>query len=253
MYKFDFLETKYRSVIANLALVLISVVLVIIGNEAASKNFLVYNVNLGSALANIGAFFLIIGLMQAIYDYFVRKKFFEEIITSISSTRSIYDLGIVDAKAPSSEAKLSSQIQDTKELTLVFSHSKRFISRYISELEHRIAHKKKTTLYCNRADTTAVNYYVACGRDRKYVEASIDELVKAVGNIDKGTNLFRIIYIDVAPKYSLVLTDNCAHMILSTSSEGEAQVPLITARKGSALWEFVQKDLSNLKQKHLKA
>lgn len=84
-----------------------------------------------------------------------------------------------------------------------------------------------------------------------YLKANIDELIKVLGDIDGHQNLVEINYINIVPKYALVMFDACAYLIFSTSSEGQASVPALMIRQNTPLWNFITRDLDRIRDNHL--
>lgn len=119
MQTFDFLETRYRSIVVSIVLICLGLLAIVVGNEVSSRNVVWFGVNIGSSVSNIGSLFGIIGMMQWAYDTFSRRKFYEEVIASVSGTRAIYDLGIVDAKQRSYDADLHDVIASSETLILL--------------------------------------------------------------------------------------------------------------------------------------
>lgn len=252
MYRFNFFETRYRHVFINFLILLFGIFLVVIGTVIFPTTIIFTNVNFGSVISNVGALIGIIGLMQGVYEAVVRRKFFEEIFTSVFTSKAIFDAGVVDAAGESHTVNLSDVIARADELILVFAHSKQFFERYHEQFRDRCNRGKTTEIFLNHPDSKAVKYYVECGRDRDYVTSSIGEFIREVQSVDRGKEKKITIHkVDIAPKYSLVMSDKDAYLIFSTSSEGQASVPQITVRKDSPLWIFIKNDLQHIRDHHV--
>lgn len=252
MKRFDFLETRYRSIIVSWVLIFCGLIALAVGNEVSARGISWWGVNVGNNIVNIGSLVGIIGLMQWSYDAFARRKFFEEVITSVSGTRAIYDIGIVDAQQTSSEADLKDEIRHSSSLSIMFSHSKRFVDRYHQSFVDRTISGKETTVYLDDKDSNAIRYYISCGRSQGYLHENIDEFVRVLKGIDGGRGLICIKMIDVMPKYAFIRSDRMTYFIFSTTSEGQVTVPLVAIRRDTPFWDFVTRDIAHIEEKHIK-
>jgi hypothetical protein len=149
MSKFQFLETRSRTTTISWLFISIGLALVLTGNELSDNGVVLSNVDVGSFISNAGAFIAIVALMQWLYDSFVKRKFFEEIMTSVMATRSLYDSGIVEAFSNSTKADHARLVVESRNLTLLFAHSKRFIDSYYDEFVARTRSGKRTSIYCD--------------------------------------------------------------------------------------------------------
>jgi hypothetical protein len=188
--------------------------------------------------------------MEWLYDSFVRRLFFEEIITTVTATRSIYDCGILEAFSNSIKANHAKSVLESNTLVMLFAHSKRFIDSYFDEFARRVRSGKKTIIYCNHPKSAAAIYYSSCGRNQNYIESSIAELISMIGKLDVSGQMIKVEYINVVPRYALVMFDDIAYVIMATSSEGQAAVPALVVRRGSPMWRFLEDDLDRIRTNH---
>jgi hypothetical protein len=250
MRDFGFLETKRRTDAISWFFIAFGLILVLLGDELSGSGVRRFNTDVGSFLSSIGTFIAIVALMQWLYDSYVKRKFFEEVMTTIMATRSLFDCGVMEAYPNSAKINYSPFLTESKSLTLLFAHSKRFLDTHHDELVERVKLGKSISFYCNHQQSAACAYYRQCGRDNEYLNSSISELTKVIGDIDGGRQCIEVIHIDVVPRYALVKFDTCAFLIFSTSSEGQASVPALMVRQNTPLWQFVERDLQRIRENH---
>ena len=94
----------------------------ITGNELSDANVKLINTDVGILISNIGSFTSIVALMQWLYDTFVRKRIFEEIIETLVSSRAIIDSGVVEAYADSTKIEYEELIRTSHRLDLLVAH-----------------------------------------------------------------------------------------------------------------------------------
>lgn len=203
-------------------------------------------ISLSSLIANFGAFIALIASINLVYELFTRRDFMHEVRVAVTGSASVAQAGIIGFTDNSTNFDFSKYIQKSKNITLVFNFNTRFINDYSNLLGQFLNSGGCVEFVCLASEGVAVNSMVELGYAKENVTANFKK-IEQLKNRHNGQN-FKFVHVDANLKYACVIFDADAFVILSTSSPGRSNVPMIHIEKGGELWDFIVSDVQNLKR-----
>lgn len=239
-----FEKTNCATHIAFLGIVIVGLILIIAGQVVEIE---VLSISIGPLLANMGAFIAVIGIAQWMYDHFLRQKFFTDVSDTILKSQSVRDSGIVHFSKDSTQTNYDDYILKSERAVFCFLYSTRIIKNNFNALRERGANNLETKICHLTPEGHAIQFMSedtvagsAWSVDHIKIHLSeIDDLVKQIKNV-------KIYKHDKILKYSFILFDSDAFIILSTNSTGRETVPVLHIRKPSPLFAFIERDFDKL-------
>ena len=205
------------------------------------------NISWRVVVSNLGATVGLIGLVQFLYDCFVRRAFFGEIISTIISCTSVRDSGIERFYSNSRDINYAEHIKKSSRISILIAHSPHIINHYIEEFQEHIRKEKELELVHINASGAVIEYLEKVGIQKSTILADLAKIKELLKTEKK--NKISIKTIDFLPKYSaLLFDDRDLFLILHPTSKGKRAVPCLHIKSGTPLFTFFSSDFDTIKK-----
>jgi len=228
----------------SLWIAIIGLILIVVGNAFSYK---IVKIKLDELVANVGALFLIAGLLQWFFDNRARRGFFDEIKESITGSKSVADSGIVRYYADSKMVDLSDQFLTSDRLIIGVNYSAKLIDSQISSLHNRAKSGKGMHILIVRHNSIA-GEFLRADYNNPDIAAGLNKIRGIVDSFDKD-HLVKIDEINTILRYSFIIFDRCAWIIMGTNAPGRRAVPGFLIQDRSPWFEHFENDVTLLIEK----
>lgn len=224
---------------------IIGLLLTVTGNAI---EYTIWKVSVGGVFANVGALFLIIGVLQWFFDRKVRHDFFADIREEIIGSHRIAASGISDFYEDSKNVELTEHFLSSQELVVGVNYSAKLIDNSISLLEARTERKLKTTIIavdpeCDAAKFLAADYQIP------EIATGINKIRQIVMDIDPKSEWIDIKLIKTVLRYSFIKFDGRIWVVIGTNGRGRRAVPGFFVSQGRDWFNHFADDISKLSQR----
>lgn len=236
-----------RSQSENVALWLsiLGIALTVVGNAIDCT---VWKISIGGVFANVGALFLIIGVLQWFFDRKVRHNFFAEIREEIIGSHRIAASGISDFFNDSKDVEFDEHFLSSRELVVGVNYSAKLIDNSISLLKGRTERELKTIIIavdpeCDAAKFLAADYEISD------TATGINKIRQIVKDIDPAGAWIEIKLVKTILRYSFVKFDGRIWIVVGTNGRGRRAVPGFFVSQGRDWFNHFAEDISLLGQR----
>ena len=118
----------------------IGLFLILVSNVFDEK---LLKVDIDNILANLGALLLIIGILQFLYDTYIRGALFRALLSEIIKDQSVAESGICEYRDDSKGVEYSEDFLSSEEIIVGVNYSARILDNSI-DLVHERVHMKKS-------------------------------------------------------------------------------------------------------------
>jgi hypothetical protein len=221
------------------------IVLTVIGNAIECT---IWKVSVGGIFANVGALFLIIGVLQWFFDRKVRHNFFAEIREEIVGSHRIAASGMSDFYKDSKDVEFTEHFLSSQELIVGVNYSAKLIDNSISLLKSRTERGLKTTIIavdpkCEAAKFLAADYQI------QNTATGINTIHQIVKDIDPKGKWIEIKLVNTILRYSFIKFDSRIWVVISTNGRGRRAVPGFFVSQGRDWFNHFAEDITLLKQR----
>lgn len=221
------------------------IVLTVIGNAIECT---IWKVSVGGVFANVGALFLIIGVLQWFFDRKVRHNFFAEIREEIIGSHRIAASGMSDFYKDSKDVEFTEHFLSSQELVVGVNYSAKLIDNSISLLKSRTEGKLKTTIIavdpeCDAAKFLAADYQIPD------TATGINTIRQIVKDIDPKGEWIEIKLVKTILRYSFIKFDGRIWVVVSTNGRGRRAVPGFFVSQGRDWFNHFAEDITLLSQR----
>ena len=117
----------------------IGLFLILISNIFNEK---ILKVDVDDVLANLGALLLIIGILQFLYDTYIRGALFQALLSEILKDQSVAESGICEYREDSKSVEYSEDFLSSEKIIVGVNYSARILDNYIELVNERVRMKK---------------------------------------------------------------------------------------------------------------
>lgn len=221
---------------------LAGIAITIVGNAIECT---VWKISVGGVLANIGALFLIIGVLQWFFDRKVRHNFFSEIREEIIGSHRIAASGICDFHADSKDVDFKEFFLSSKSVVVAVNYSAKLIDNCITLLRDRTERGLETKIIAVDPDCDAA-VFLTKDYDLKDITHGIRTIQQIVHQIDPENRLIRITLVKTILRYSFVKFDSRIWVVIGTNGRGRRAVPGFFVSQGSVWFNHFNEDVTLL-------
>lgn len=202
-------------------------------------------ISVGSLLSNVGGLIFFVGVFQWLFDSYVRSDFFSEIRLEILGNRHVLESGISGYYEDSKEVSFVDTFITTDELIIGVNYSAKLIDNSIQLLKKRVKNRKKTTIVVVSPGSEA-SKFLAHDYKTENISGSIDKIREICRQYDPKSKYIKILGVDTILRYSFVLFDNRAWIVVGTSGAGRRAVPGFFVTYGGSWFNHYREDIKLL-------
>lgn len=232
----------------TIILVLVSLVMLVFGNNDMTRNWQIAGTDASGALNNIGLATLIAAITQYYTDFKVRSKFYKDISDHIVANGSLRDSGILKFFEDSKDCIPKSMLKSCNSLDIGITYSDRFLKDNLSHITKHAEKMQLRVFYSDLDDadvlrTISHNIGIsesAIFADYKKLSTILDQIERSGVKITRYKNKHM-------PHYSFYAIDN-QHFFLtmSTFASRRSTVPLFQVDQSSPIASLIKDDMQHI-------
>jgi len=207
------------------------------------------------SLSNIGELFLIAGVLQWMFDHRMREEMIREIVSQVSGSTHIHDLGIVDCYKDSRKlGHQPEQIEEWKksEKLIIGAHyTDDFFSNptNLSMFEERCKTGRATMVLISDPNGFGVEYLHKIDKELPNVEEKVNRIIRLLTSLPHNcTTHMEIRLHSYVLRYLFLATEKSIWIVPMLNSKGHASVPAIQICHDSPLYTIFYEDIQRLIQ-----
>jgi hypothetical protein len=205
----------------------------------------IWSVDLNTALGNLGALLLIVGVLQWFFDNRMREAFLFDIKQEIIGNTRVADSGICDFYENSRDVDFREYFLSSSHVTIGVNYSSRLIDNAVELLGERHSLGKTTTVILVDLESPAGKFLMeAFGDDR--VRLGQRKVADIVSQINRTDIKIDIKYVRNLLRYSFVRFDSRIWIVPATNSVGRRSVPGFFVKIGSPWFNHLIDDCDRL-------
>ncbi len=228
----------------HLWLIILGLLLILVAQNITCT---LYKVDLGNALANLGALLLITGALQWLFDSYVKHELFHEISSRTIKNVNVSKSGISDIEISSIDVDYKTAILSSRDITIGINYSPRLLEEYIDEFKERSKMKYTTTILLLDLSSDAAQYIKSIKDESGHLEPNnkkIRSIVNDLNAINDGTVTIK--EHKSVLRYSFFRSDNTIWIKPYKNSNGRSKVPAIEVAIDTPLYTYYNNDINNL-------
>lgn len=232
----------------TLALIIFGLVLMVVGNNDAIKDWRVAGGNADDLASNVGLAILIAAATQYYTDFRVRGRFYKDISDHVAANETLRQSGILKYFADSKECSPKSMLHDAKNLDIGVTYSDRFLKDYSEVILNR---KDKITVRIFRTDLsddeTLASLAHNNGISKDEIKADGKNLDRAIKVLTDGGIQVSVFNQKFIPHCSFYIIDSLHYFFtISTFASRKATVPLFQTDSSSQIAILISKDIETI-------
>ncbi|CAM4045927.1 hypothetical protein BOMU111920_07870 [Bordetella muralis] len=228
-----------KSIIVALALAIIGIVLIVLGNAIDLKY---WKIDFGSNIAGVGALFLVIGILQWFFDRYVRSAFFAEVREEILGSTQAAQSGICGFYEDSKSVNFTEYFISSTDLTIGVNYSGKLIDNCIKLLAERTRKGNKTTIITIKTGGYAQKF-IEADYSHANVEDGLRKIDDIVNSLDSERKLIQIKRVSTVLRYSFVHFDSRIWIVFGTNGPGRRAVPGFYVSKRTPWHSHFEEDI----------
>ncbi|MEP5012530.1 MAG: hypothetical protein ABJR10_06890 [Marinomonas sp.] len=229
--------------VVMLIMLICGALLILVGQA----DFQFLKIDIGSVLANVGAYVIFVGALNWIFVYYAKKTLIAEISNTTVGLSEIIQSGIERYYHNSKKIDFEDSLRHANDVSILFSYSPRFIDDYGSILLGRIEDGASVTLNFLGRDSNTLLLMLKLGWDEDSVNAAFTKIERFKSTASDGVKGSCVVnFVDAIPRYSLVKIDKEMYVIFSTCGNHRQEVPALKIKFGSPMWSFFDSDIRGL-------
>jgi hypothetical protein len=238
---------NHRSLIIHLVLAVGGLVCLTV---ASTFHMDILKVSVDHLVAELGALFLIVGVLHWFHEMAVRKEMLREVSSSVVGSLSLHDAGVVECRTNAREVNDRAHWETAASLTIGFHHSPNVMINFFDILKERCRNGRSTKLMvidpgCPAADGYSGYPQGTKAKASERVRTLLDMVQEAAG---ARPDLIRVLFHQRVLRYSFIRTDEHTWIKFFTNSPNRMQVPALKIVAGSRFASFLEDDISLLEK-----
>lgn len=239
-------RSDYLTSVIALGIVCGGLVLIVVGQGGP---FQYAGIDFAKLLVSVGSTVTFIGVLHWLYDTYTKKTLHAELFEVILGSKSVVDSGIAQFFADSRDIRFKELIDDSSELTTLFSYNSRFLEDYEVQIDRLLHRGGSVEFMFLGKDSATVKLMKALGWEESSMVAHYNKIARFEERLNaKYPGKCRIRFVDAILRYSAVKLDNSLFVIWNTCSNTRQTVPALCIRSRTPLGEFLSADISNTKE-----
>lgn len=236
---------KSNSHVVQLSIILLGVVAIALATALEDCVFL--SVELDKALSNVGAVLLVTAALQWFFDFRMREALISEIAEAAIGSERIARSGIADFIDNSTNVDYSEEIRRSDKLIIGLHYSSRILEHNLQHLRDRSKRKKKTTIVALDPASPAASFLQALAQESRNIDEKARALQKKIDEVFDGhVDSVNVVSHHSILRYSFVLGDSLIWLKFYKNSSKLDTIPALMIRSGTPLFEFFEKDITDL-------
>ena len=211
-------------------------------------SFQVLKIDLDVLLANLGALFLVIGVLQWMYDIKLKNEFLEEMRKTIDGNNNLIINGLENCNINSREIKDLDLWKKSENLIIGVQYAPSFFKNHFDVFEERASNDKKTTILVLNPSSNAAKWLEETKSGTGNIASKVQDVINTLSPLndqsnDKKVSIFqhsRIL------RYSFIFTESSIWIRFCTNSAFYSLVPAFKIRKESPLFSFFKRDIDEM-------
>ena len=212
-----------------------------------SFKYEVFKVRLDSQIANIGALFIFVGVMQWLISSAERRALVAEIVDGIGGNKMLHTHGIVGSSLNTKLILDLDEWEKSSELIIGVHYDARFLTDRSELIAKRILAKRVTTIMHVNPESKAAEYL----RDSKSGISDIADSVRKLRQIAKehfhDSPFLTLQEMNRVLRYTFTYCETSIWVRFITNSAGHvAGVPAVKIAAGTPLYDFFKADIKRI-------
>jgi hypothetical protein len=206
-----------------------------------------FKVELDRLIAEIGALFLIVGVLHLFFDLGLRDEMLREVARTVTGSTILHDAGLESCSMNSRQVEDRVHWARCSILIIGRLYSTRFLKDFNELIKERCELGLPTVVTVLAADGSAAKYLQDPGIGAGTVQKSAEETAILLADIDRGAKKhIRLSFHDRIMRYSFIQTNEYIWITFYRNSPGRATVPSFKVRAGTPLYDFFNEDIQKL-------
>ena len=206
-------------------------------------------VSLDHLLAEVGALFLLVGVLHFLFEMRIRKEMLKEVADSVIGNTHLHDSGLTDWKSDSKAVNESDHWKHSPILRIGVQYSPKFADDFYAVLELRCKASLETTFLVLDPDGKGAGYLRDTGTGFADVKAGVKRIKALAREAETGANgCVRVLMHDRILRYSFIQTGEAIWVKFFTNSKAKSIVPAFRLRTGTPMYDFVLGDIRRLEK-----
>ena len=212
----------------------------------------ILKVDIDVILANLGALLLIVGILQFLYDVYIRKTLFQALISEILSDQRVAASGICEYRVDSKSITFTEEFLNSDKLIIGVNYSARILDHSLDLVHERVRLKKKMKIVHVKPNTIAARFLDDEYGDPKF-DVRLKRLYDIVKEADPDGTIIDICAVDTILRYSFISFDSRIWVIVGTNGLGRRNVPGFFVRSPGSWYNHFADDIEKLTNQARKA
>jgi hypothetical protein len=204
------------------------------------------HVHIEEISAHIGALILIIGLLQWLFDMFVREEFFNDIRDTIIEAQSVQRSGFCAFYSNSRGADFSELFLTSNSVVMGMNYSSRMIDACHGVLSRRTESNLPTRIVVLKEGSPAHKFLSEQLNADATIKGNLEKIASTVNDLDQGRGLITLMGSSTIFRYSFIRFDSRIWIVFGTNGLGRRDVPGFFVAHGSPWFNHFQDDVNRL-------
>ena len=199
-----------------------------------------YEINIASAVANLGSLLTVTALIQFLFDVNLRKSLIAEVV----SYADIFDKGLARVALDSKKVDYSSEIVNSSKLIVGCHYSPRIFENFFDDFKSRVKKRRHTVVLLLDEESDAASFLHKSLEADGHPREKQEKLRSLIARLDPDGEYFDIQYFRSILRYSFFKSDSGVWVKHAKNAKGFDTIPALFIRSGSPLFEFYSRDIS---------
>lgn len=226
----------------TLSLGLIGLALILVAN---TFSVCILKVQIDNALANLGALLLITGILQQLYDTYVKKELFSAIRSQVINDSSVTESGISGYFEDSKNVDLTSDFVNSNNVVIGINYSSSLIRNLLDLIQQRVIAKKQLMIV-HIAHPSMASKYLESDYESAHIDLEISKIKQIIDDCDPDREYISIRTIDTIMRYSFISFDSRIWIVVATNGAGRRKVPGFFVASPSSWYDHFRDDICRL-------
>ena len=220
----------------------LGLVLILAANTFSAS---IQKVRVDDALANLGALFLISGILHVLYDLYVKKELFSAIRLQVIGDSAVTRSGISDYRADSKDVDVSTDFVHSNEVIIGINYSSSLIHNLISLIQQRVKAKRPIKIIHISPSSEAAKF-LEFDYKSAHIKTEIDKINAIINECDPDRKYVSLQTANTVLRYSFMSFDSRIWIVIGTNGAGRRKVPGFFVSSPSSWYEHFKDDICRL-------
>jgi hypothetical protein len=238
-------ESDHSGTFIGLAIVCSGLLLIVVGGQGEIR-WGVFNVS--DTLVAVGSTLLFVGGVHWLHEFYTKRKLFSEVVELIVGSKSVAECGVSEFYQNSHDIRFREIISESNTLTTIFSYNSRFLEDYDTEITSLLQRGGKAEFIFLARNSSTISLLKELGWDKSSMDAHYGKIDRFQTRPVRFQSQFRILYINIIPRYTVVKLEHSLYFIWNTASHERQKVPAVRVKSRTPLWDFISADIEAVKR-----